>query len=317
MNRSFQNWWNDHYFHTGDSYRMLYEAYKALHAKANNVDLDYIEGLGRWLLSADADLEFMIEDIRAEASGPDWLLNPAGVSKWIKKEGTEQLLKKLGLPPTRQYRKEAEEILRKEITRSMESQRARQRTRFQRRSKALFHDNPMRGIVFEYTSGPLFYTTGRRDDDAGSFFLLAVSEYLREFCGKPHYLLAAKLLRALRDDQPSLSTQAIRLGAMVRVDKFKRNHHATWKKFLRAARDSYKNYRKRNAASKPIPASNLVIGRLISRNLKEEFPAGATMSFEAIANRLNTIQEEFFTDAPKVKTSHLINLARPLLKKDK
>lgn len=64
---------------------------------------------------------------------------------------------------------------------------------------------------------------GRRADPCGSFFLLALTEHLRERSRKPHWLEAQRLLRKLRRSQSKPGILE-RQTAMVRVAKFKREY---------------------------------------------------------------------------------------------
>lgn len=80
---------------------------------------------------------------------------------------------------------------------------------------------------------------GRKGDPAGTFFLFALSEHLREKSPRPHYLLCDQTLRKLRGNK---LTSPIAEGrtAKVRVHQFKKNNPGC-KKILKELKKEYKN----------------------------------------------------------------------------
>jgi len=266
MKKDFQLWWNERYFYTADSvFGPLYRIYERLF-KAG-ADLDYIEGLCLLLIGGDDDIKFAIEDVSKDM--PPRLRSlghPSGLSKRIK-EYTEQAMKKLGITLDQNARKDMERGIRRTFKERINRQR--QEEDFKRRSESVFRKNPVGGILFEYTSGPLRYSTGRRSDDMGSFFLLALSEHLRKRGGQPRYSLAAKLLQAIRNDQAHIS----RLDAMVRVDKLKKSH-PNWKLHVKALNDLYWKTRKQRTRIATVAKITPLTYRSFLQSLSDALPAG-------------------------------------------
>ena len=301
MNKDFQSWWNDRYFYTNDPiYSQLYDVYKRLFEAG--ADLDYIEGICQLLFVADDDVNFQIEDVSKNTPHKFLSLgHPSGRSRRIK-EGIVRAEKELGIRLDKNSIKEVESEIRGKLKEHLENQQKRLEEKFKRTSEAVFKKNPIDGILMEYASGQLLYTTGQRSDDVGSFFLLAISEHLREKRRQPKYALAAKLLQEVRQNSKSLS----RLDAMVRVDKLKKSH-PNWKLHLKALKNSY---RKRTSDAH----SNLFAKRSFQQSLAKHFAPGSDKNLNDIYSRLKSLSKEHFPDAPEFSRHDFNNLIRPILK---
>lgn len=113
---------------------------------------------------------------------------------------------------------------------------------------------PFLKVVKEYR--PIQKEKGRKPDPWGSFFLLAVTQHLREKSKKPHYLTAATLLEILR----GLSTGARlikqgkyhkRKNADEKIRKLKKAHRK-WASHLKSAKHTFQKAMKSAANSSPV-----------------------------------------------------------------
>ena len=315
MHTSFDTWWNDHYFITdhpnNPAYKKLHSIYKQLHqAKA---DLDYIEGLGRLLVTADDDIKFGIEGTSGEIPQRDRsLVHPSGLSKYIR-DKIAQAEKEFGIAFDENDRKELEKEIKIQAKELLRKSGEAHEDDFKDTSRSVFKKSSIGGILFEYADKPLLlYTTGRRSDDIGSFFLLAVSAHLRKKGGRPRYLLAATLLSAIRNYQELLPGRKARLDAMVRVDKMKQSH-PDWMKHLKALSNSYSEFKKRH--NHPVgPKINLIVFRDFMRSLADRLSARSQISLSECLSLLNSLKREHVPDAPDTSLSDLLSLIPPFAK---
>lgn len=86
-------------------------------------------------------------------------------------------------------------------------------------------------LLISYAANPEDFRSGGNSDRCGSFFLMMVTEHLREKRVRPRYLLAARLLREIRG-QRYIPAKPEATKAKVRVDQFKR-HTPDWQFRLR------------------------------------------------------------------------------------
>jgi len=112
-----------------------------------------------------------------------------------------------------------------------------ERKKEQQEVEAFAKQNPIAEVIKEYAPGPERYKEGGHGDLRGSFFLLAVTEHLREKAIKERYLLAARLLKKIRGQDPDSWTEE-RKRATARVADFKKSH-ANWNSHLRAFREQF------------------------------------------------------------------------------
>lgn len=265
MTEDFDAWWHNAYFRTDHP---LYGIYKRLH-KAG-ADLEYVDSLTRILRVGDQDALYITKDLRKNL--PSHLLHlghPSAIAKRVEK-GISEFAAKKGVTLTETERKELEKHVQIKAKKTIAKNKEHQRKALRRTVDQVFQKNPIGGILFEYSSWPLLYETGRRSDDLGSFFLLAVSEHLRDRTGRPHFLLAGNVLGAVRGKREARNKTS-RLQAMVRVDKLKKSGH-DWKRHLSILRESYQSFK----SGKPWPPFIASLETLFSLEQAEDF----TTTFE-------------------------------------
>jgi hypothetical protein len=95
------------------------------------------------------------------------------------------------------------------------------------------------GLIFLGCAGQKSHKT-KKPDPYGTFFLLAVTEHLREKSKKPQHLMAARLLKNIRGQSLASGYQE-RSNAKSRVAKFKKSSDfADWKSRLRTMKKYYR-----------------------------------------------------------------------------
>jgi len=239
LKEDFDVWWHQTYFRTDHPYRAIYK--KLYEAGA---DLEYIDGLTRILRVVDQNtLDLKTELKTLIPAHLRSLTHPPALKKRIEKMVRDYAKRKrLTFKQTdlNEIKKDVEARLRQEILARLEVDK----NRYLERAKNVARTNPMGSILFLYGGTPFLYQTGRRSDNRGSFFLLAVTEHLRNKSGKPRFLLAVNLLRAVRG-QKSIWSKSLRLQAMVRVNKFTTSGH-DWKRHLKLVQESYESFRSGN-----------------------------------------------------------------------
>lgn len=260
MAKDFDEWWHKAYFRTDHP---LYGIYKRLH-KAG-ADLEYVDSLTRILRVGDQNALYITKDLKENL--PSSLLHlghPSAIAKRVNK-GISEFAAKKWVTLKEAERKELERYVQINAKKTIAKKRENQRKALRQTVDQVFQKNPIGGILFEYSSWPLLYETGRRSDDLGSFFLLAVSEHLRERTGKPHFLLAGNVLRAVRGKRED-GNKTSRLQAMVRVDKLKKSGH-DWKRHVNILRESYQSFK----SGKPWPKFIASLETLASLEQSEDF----------------------------------------------
>ena len=239
MKEEFDAWWHRTYFRTDHPYRAIYK--KLYEAGA---DLEYIDGLTWILRVADQNTLNLKTELKTLIPAHQRsLTHPPALKKRIEKLSREYAKRKritLKQTDLNEIKNDIEARLRQEIQARLELDK----NRYLKRAKNVARTNPMGSLLFLYGGTPFLYQTGRRSDDRGSFFLLAVTEHLRKKRGKPHFLLAVNLLRAVRG-QKSIWSKSLRLQAMVRVNKLKHSGH-DWKWHLKIVQDSYQSFQSGN-----------------------------------------------------------------------
>lgn len=170
-----------------------YQIYRKLHAIGG--DLDYIDFLSSLFSSGDRAMH----------------------QRAIKKKKRKWPPKGLTLQSLLDSVEEVEKILP-----SWEESKAKQKT--------LFRKLPILSVYDQYHYPQI--GRGRSADSWGTFFLLGVTEHLRQKAGKPHHALAYRLLRALRPPSLHRAPDRYRISATVRVREFKRKYGTSAIKIL-------------------------------------------------------------------------------------
>jgi hypothetical protein len=313
--KRFQSWWNEHYFHTDHpdepAYKRLYGIYKQLHSL--EADLDYIEHLNGLLIEADFLSKLMAYEDEADNQEGGALGHPSKLSKRVKQEVSDAV-EKFALDLDDSSRKRLEEKVMKAAKARLAEKLNKQKGDYARKVISEFGTNPIKRVLLECFSADIFYETGRRTDDIGSFFLLAVSQHIRESTKKPRYLLASRLLCVWRDNEKSSVARAARLNAMVRVDKLKKAHPSFGEQ-LQALKTSYLNFKTSETQSPADSSANWIIGRNFRRSLLEQLSATFEANPSQLATLYNSIVKKHYPDAQEIT---LKELAKRLLSlKDK
>lgn len=238
MGKDFQTWWNAKYFDTNYPY---YNIYQALHkAKA---DLDYIEYLRVALQQGDHLIELALQGFKGglkkskrttkKSIPPNWrnlpltsLIGEEAMEEWYR-QGKEREEAMRWSMAALDYFIRKEEFLRKK------------REQIDAGLKLLMEKSPVfKKIFMECDEGP---KGGRKSDRRGSFFLLAVSEHLREKRGKPQYRMAARLLKTIRG-QHFASGYQDRTNAKTKVHKLKKTY-PDWESYLKIVKRQFSRMR--------------------------------------------------------------------------
>jgi uncharacterized ParB-like nuclease family protein len=229
----FDAWWRQAYFRTDHPY---YGIYKKLH-KAG-ADLEYIDGLTRILRVSDEECQNLTAELK-DTEGKRDSTHPMAIRKWVKRR-IQEYTRKNRIRLTGAKRSELEKEMEALVAKQTKPHTEKIKTSLLQNANRISRTNPIQSLVFEYGGAPSYYATGRRPDDIGSFFLLAISEHMRKRRKKPQFLLAANLLRTVRRQQSNW-TKSSRMQAMVRVAKFKKSAQ-NWKKHLRMCQESYRDF---------------------------------------------------------------------------
>lgn len=266
---TFETWWNENIWDT-EPFRPIYKAlYDA------GADLNYVEFL-RWGLKlgdrlaelaqsknrtkevhrikgvdtilgfpkdifikklrayASTLIEFTLDDLRENNkvnSSLDTLsLIPPERRRKIISDATQGITGLDLLQPFWEQVTEQQEIYRKNQQRLMDEQ------------KGQLSQYPFFSVLEEYAYFEV--RRGNQPDPWGSFFLLAITEHLREKCGNPHYLAVFRLLRTLRG-QPPGSRHANRLTATNRVSQLKKDY-PKWQYHLQLIKKQFAKSRRAN-----------------------------------------------------------------------
>ena len=266
MTEDFDAWWHNAYFRTDHPLHGIYgRLFKA------GADLDYVDGLTRILRVGDQDSLYFRNDL--ETNLPDklrHLAHPSAIAKLVK-VGIREFAAKKGVSLTEAEYKDLERYVHPKVQKRVAKHQQETTKANKETVQKILKTNPIGAILYEYSSAPLVYRTGRRSDDLGSFFMLAVSENLRERTGRPHFSLAGNLLRAARSEREA-SNRTSRLQAMIRVDKLKRSSH-DWKRHLIVLQESYRSFK----SGKPWPKFIASLETLASLEQADDF----TPTFES------------------------------------
>jgi hypothetical protein len=187
--KSFDDWWSKHLFFAKDPRHSIY---KRIYLKG--ADLDFIDCLTRCLLFADS------------------------LNVWRNEVGA---------------RRKSERVATKgKLREGIETQSlfALDRVNYNRQygSKDSFspgmRENLRALMLIAYSVNPEDFRAGGKSDRCGSFFLLVVTRHFQEKGVKPRNLLAAELLKKIRDQSFTKSHQEA-TQVKTRVEQFKRHTH--------------------------------------------------------------------------------------------
>jgi len=215
MQGTFQSWWNERYFYTSNP---LYATFRKLYGLG--IDLDYVDflcdtlGMGDNLQllrpkpKVDSNYQLIGKFVRTHGDylvGLFRLFGTLAVGFTVKRI-TELYLTKEE-PVTLLSAQEVKRIISETsfavadfLANNIDNRtKARQAQTLEstERLKAKSVDAPIIRLIMEYNN-PTPPRRGNKADPWGTLFLLAVTEYLRESTGKPHYGEAVKLLQKTR-----------------------------------------------------------------------------------------------------------------------
>ncbi|MBI4527174.1 MAG: hypothetical protein HY695_25550 [Deltaproteobacteria bacterium] len=277
MLQDFSTWWNKTQFRTKD--HPLYDIFKSLHAA--KADIEYLqwlcwcfffwekrektkqsltepkkkttpvvsvgeENVKPLLLFASNLIEFTLEYLK-EYRRVDATLDPLTL---IPSEARRKLISDVAI-----YTSGADLWVPfiQSATEAFKEHRMDLQAEESRKERELLRQVPFLKLVKEYQ--PAEKDTGRKPDTWAAFFLLAVSEHLREKSRKPDYLKAETLLERLRTNAigPRLakapsSLRAKRQKATVRVEQLKKAH-PEWPSHVKLLKQCFMVYKKRKGNS--------------------------------------------------------------------
>src|SRR5262249_1408818 len=178
--KKFDQWWNEKYFHTTGSWGPLYQIYKTFHERG--ADLNRINVFCGCLLFGDRAtfLARATKGPRKRNRQPSKDTAPLRLNEALALEAEIQ-------------------------TQMVEAKKALQETKqkFMEEMRRVGGNSPLYPALEEFNiPDTLQFGKGRKGDDWGSFFLLAVTEHMKTACGKPCYRLADRLLRIVRTHSP-------------------------------------------------------------------------------------------------------------------